>query len=219
MAGGYTNDAYPLGGMLFRPSVSELEYELNLRRYNSLLKYIASGTSQTVQQGPAGSGLGPTLESILYEIKNFKPAGRVTAEFDLVKLSETPSLNLNLFDQDSIHIPKYQAIVHVFGEVNNPGTLKYQPDYYISDYIQRSGGYDRFASEKEAIIISPNGDSYLANNSSFLRKRDIEIYPGSIIYIPRYIGKIEGLNYAAVVAPIFSSLAISAASLNAINSN
>ena len=45
----------------------------------------------------------------------------------------------------------------------------------------------------------------------------INIYPGSIIYAPRDIGKVTGVKYAATVSPILSSLALTLASLNSIN--
>ena len=75
-----------------------------------------------------------------------------------------------------------------------------------------------YGDRKRIIVISPNGDSSLYNRSLFSSfNNDNGIVPGSIIYIPREIGKLEGINYAAVVAPIFSSLALSLASLNSIN--
>ena len=55
-------------------------------------------------------------------------------------------------------------------------------------------------------------------SSAFINfKKNADIYPGTIIYVPREIGQLDGINYAAVVAPIFSSLALSLASLNSIN--
>ena len=44
-----------------------------------------------------------------------------------------------------------------------------------------------------------------------------QILPGSLIYVPRYIGKIDGISLASAVAPIVSSFALSIASLNSIN--
>jgi hypothetical protein len=38
-----------------------------------------------------------------------------------------------------------------------------------------------------------------------------------VIYVPRHVGKIDGVDFYATIAPIFSSLALSVASLNAIN--
>ena len=59
---------------------------------------------------------------------------------------------------------------------------------------------------------------FIASNIFFSGK-NVEIYPGSIIYAQRDIGKLSGLSYASAVAPILSSLAISLASLNSISND
>ena len=46
-----------------------------------------------------------------------------------------------------------------------------------------------------------------------------DIYPGSVVYVPRDIGKVEGINLIATLAPIFSSLALSVASVNSISND
>ena len=55
------------------------------------------------------------------------------------------------------------------------------------------------------------------NGISRFVNKSYEIYPGSVIYVPRHIGKVDGINLYATIAPIFSSLALSIASLNSIN--
>ena len=50
-----------------------------------------------------------------------------------------------------------------------------------------------------------------------MEKNDIDIYPGTLIYAPQEIGIVEGIEFYSIVAPIFSSLALSLASLNAIS--
>jgi protein involved in polysaccharide export with SLBB domain len=117
-----------------------------------------------------------------------------------------------------IMIPEYKSEVYVLGEVLNPGARLYKSSSSGKDYIETSGGLGKFAEKNRSIVIHPNGDAFLYNDSylSFLEK-NIDIYPGTIIYVPREIGVLEGINYAAVVAPIFSSLALSLASLNSIN--
>jgi hypothetical protein len=68
-------------------------------------------------------------------------------------------------------------------------------------------------------IISPNGMTQFYEISRFsnLFQSDIKLYPGTIIYAPRTIGKVEGIQFASIVAPILSSLALSLASLNSID--
>jgi hypothetical protein len=67
-------------------------------------------------------------------------------------------------------------------------------------------------------VIDPDGKTQIYNKKIFSFGRgDIDIYPGSIVYAPRNISKINGIQYAATVSPIISSVALSLASLNSIN--
>ena len=52
-----------------------------------------------------------------------------------------------------------------------------------------------------------------ANGLSFktLTGNQLDVYPGSVIYVPRELGAVKGLSYASVWAPIVSSLALSIA--------
>ena len=89
----------------------------------------------------------------------------------------------------------------------------------MQDYIDRSGGLTRYSSNDSIFIVSPNGETKKVHING-LRKyisQESDVYPGSVIYVPRHVGKIEGINYYATIAPIFSSLALSLASLNSIN--
>jgi polysaccharide biosynthesis/export protein len=85
----------------------------------------------------------------------------------------------------------------------------------LKDYIDQSGGFGRFADSDRVIIINPNGDAQVFKSKFFLQS-DPDIYPGSTIYVPREIGKLQGITLTATLAPIVSSLALSLASLNSI---
>jgi len=212
LAGGYSSNAYTFAGALTRDSTKEVEARINERIYQDMIAFIASNANA------AKSASGDTFALILNEFRNKKPVGRVTAEFDLDKMRASSNLDISLSDGDMIVIPEYKSEVYVLGEVLNPGARLYKSNLSGKDYIETSGGLGKFAEKNRSIIIHPNGDAFLYNDSylSFLEK-NVDIYPGTIIYVPREIGVIEGINYAAVVAPIFSSLALSLASLNSIN--
>jgi protein involved in polysaccharide export with SLBB domain len=214
LAGGYSKNAYTFAGSLTRESTKEVEKKINERIYQDMIKYIASNASAAQIAG------GNSFALILNEFRNSEPSGRITAEFDLNKIKTNPNLDISLSDGDEIVIPEYHSEVYVLGDVLNPGTKLYKPGNTGKDYIELSGGLGKFAEKNRTIIIHPNGDAFLYNNSitSYLKK-NVDIYPGTIIYVPREIGQLEGVNFAAVVAPIFSSLALSLASLNSINSN
>jgi polysaccharide biosynthesis/export protein len=214
-SGGYTDTAYPFGGSLLRESARELENIFANKSYNNLITYIASNPA--AMPNSAGDGLG----FLLSELKDYEPIGRVIVELDEANLKENIQDNIYLTDGDEIHIPSYTSNVFIFGEVGNPGSVLFKEGDSLLDYIERSGGLTRFSSKDSVFIVSPNGETKKAHVSG-LRKYlvdESEIYPGSVIYIPRHVGKIEGINYYATIAPIFSSLALSIASLNSINKN
>jgi hypothetical protein len=158
-----------------------------------------------------------SLAFILQEYRNLEPSGRIIAEFDLSKIRNDPSLDITLVASDEIHIPKITQMVYITGELLSPGALPYKPEYNFKDYIEVTGGYSEFSDNQRVIVINPNGSARLVRNKLFNFESRDSILPGSVIYVPREIGKIEGLNYAAVLAPVFSSLALSVASLNAID--
>ena len=86
----------------------------------------------------------------------------------------------------------------------------------LSDYLEQSGGLGKFADDDRIVVVKPNGDAEVLKDNLFFSYSDITIYPGSTIYVPREIGKLEGIEFTATLAPIVSSLALSLASLNSI---
>ena len=213
-AGGYTDNAYEYAGVLLRESAKEIERKINTRIYNDMIKFIAtSPLAKNIVSGGQSS-----LPLILSEFKNVEATGRIGAEFDISSLRNNPEKDTILADGDKIHIPSYTQEVFVLGEVVAPGARLYQTNLSVSDYISESGGIGAYGDKGRIIVIRPNGNANIYSKNIFY-KSSSDILPGSVIYVPREIGKLDGINLAAVVAPIFSSLAISLASLNSINSN
>ena len=210
-AGGYSSKAYSLAGILKREQVKELESKYSEKIYRNIISYLA--------QNPDQLKTNTQLGLILEEFKNVQPSGRIVTEFDLLKVKKDPSKNIFLEDGDEIHIPKLQNVVYVYGDVGDPKALSFKDFDNVSDYLSKAGGLNKTANKKHILVISPNGESKVVNMSKFssILKNDIDIYPGTLIYIPPEIGLVQGIEFYSIVAPIFSSLALSLASLNAIN--
>lgn len=213
-AGGYKQNAYPFGGVLLREGAKEIERKNNEKLYNNFIKYIASSISKGT-----GSQIGTALPTVLSELKNTEVYGRVQAEFDIDKLEDNPSNDIYLSDEDEIIIPKYQPIVFVYGEVQNPGGMRYTPNLGTKEYIRLAGGLTNFGNKNQIVVVDPSGASriYSNRNFEFNLNNEIDIYPGSLIYVSRDIDKVQGLEFTAASASIFSSLALALASLNSIN--
>jgi len=209
-AGSYTSKANPFGGVHIRKSIVEKEKESVKKSYNDLVKFlVASGSNVNISD---------SYLTFLALIKDYQPSGRIISDFNIDNLRANPSLDRILQDGDKIHIPYFQNDIYIFGEVMNPGSQVFHEDLTFQDYILNAGSLSRSADPNRIVIVYPNGQARLIENSLFksLQKKH-EIYPGSIIYVPRYIGKVDGIDLAATVAPILSSLAISLASLNSIS--
>ncbi|MDC1401435.1 SLBB domain-containing protein [Gammaproteobacteria bacterium] len=212
-AGGYTENAYPYGASLFRKKVAEIQQEAFDKTYASLINFLASnGGAKT-----AGVTSSANLPLILAELKAAKFKGRVSAEFSQRKVKKEASLDTILSDGDEIFVPFFSSDVYVTGDILNPGGRRYSSELKPSDYIEQSGGLGKFADNTRIVVIKPNGDAEVLKAKLFFSYSGSSVSPGSTIYVPREIGKLEGIAFTATLAPIVSSLALSLASLNSIN--
>lgn len=213
-AGGYKVDAYPFGGMLFNIRALELEAEYNDRLYNEAIKSLASAATSINKVNVT------SILPLLSEFKNLKPSGRITTEFNLEKIKTNPAKDTLLTPGDRIYVPYKKNVVHVFGEVLNPGSKAYTYGTSVKDYIKQSGGLNKSADKSSIILVYANGKAERVGlNSNIFGKKQSDVLPGSVIYITRDLDDIDGIQYFATISPILSSLAISLASLNSINNN
>ena len=126
-AGGYTNEAYPFGGILKRKKVEDLEQDYMEKSYRNLISFLV----QNPDKLEANTGIGMILE----EFKSLKASGRVVSEFDFQELKENPSKRTTLSDMDEIHIPHRSNVVYVYGDVGNPKALSFNDMYPANEYI------------------------------------------------------------------------------------
>ena len=199
--------------MLTRETLKKLEEEINDRIYKDLIKYIINRSSKTA----GGNGGESGLPLLLSEFKDTKPVGRMPAEFDLDILEQDQSKDIELKDGDSIFIPSMPTEVYVFGEVMNPGSRIYNPKFGFQSYINESGGLTNFALDSHIVIVSPDGVAQKGKRSLRFINESSNILPGTMIYVPREVGKRDNLEVSALMTNVFSSLAISLASLNSIS--
>jgi protein involved in polysaccharide export with SLBB domain len=168
-------------------------------------------------------GKGQLIALLTDQIKSSKPSGRVIAEFDLDILSAKPDLDTYLEDGDEIFVPAKTQQVYIFGDVAQEGAVRYMPNANIDKYLSMAGNMLETADKKQIFIVYPNGETYRYNSSSSILSivqvadNNELIYPGSIIYVPKKADIGSNLLVAQIWAPIISGLALSLASLNALN--
>ena len=213
-AEGYKDDAYPFGGILNNKKTLIVNQQAVDKLYRSFVqKLITKGDALFASEA---------IPFILEELKKSPVTGRVKAEFDIDIIKALPMLDTTLDDGDEIIIPTKTQQVYIYGEVNNPGAIRYKPGQNVSSYLINSGGELESADIKNIFVIHPNGEINRINNArlSFLNNRsnDVLIYPGSVIYIPREVLTKDPAMIASIWAPIVSALALSLTSLSVLDS-
>ena len=103
-AGGLTNEAFPLGGILTRESIKEKE-ELTLRKVESELTDILTSavTSGIIETSPAEV---LTIIEAMKQVENAQATGRLVTEFNPQIISSDRSLDTFLQPGDTIYMPK-----------------------------------------------------------------------------------------------------------------
>lgn len=209
-AGGYKEDAYIYGSALFRETAADQEKLFAQLNYSDTINYIISNI------GKANGGIsGSVLNLLAEEVRARYIEGRVVTNFNISTLKQDSSLDIDLMDNDRLHIPKIQKVVYLFGDFKKPSNYFYDPSLSPNDYIKMAGGLKDSAYD-ELLLIDPDGTTHIIKKAGFFNAQQ-QIYPGSIIYAQRDIGKLSGISYASAIAPILSGLAISLASLNSIS--
>jgi len=210
-SGGYTKTAYPFGGIYNNEASKEVAEIAAKKLYNDLVELILNQTASN----PESSDVTAILE-LANTVDDIEPSGRVNVEFDLGKILENPELNTTLQNLDEIIIPEISNYVYIFGEVSNEGTAKFQSGRNFQYYIDKQGGFLNSADIGAVYILQPNGDSIKADiqKNIFMNnpKKVVQIYPGSIIYVPRdiddgYLRRQSIQAYAAILGNIGVSLA------------
>ncbi len=214
IAGGYNNSAYPFGGVLENEQTKNINEKAGEKLYESFIDELSNISSSVVpQQGEMGF-----LAEIITEIKNTKPSGRVSAEFDLEKLKNDPSLDILLQDGDKVTIPEFLDHIYIYGEINTEGTIRYKEGADFKYYIDKKGGYSPYANKKNVYVLHPNGETTLVadNKNIFMRQRkdNMVLYPGSVIFIPRETAKIPFSVAAQAYASILGNIGVSLASVS-----
>ena len=212
-AGGYKENAYLYGSALFRNEALDKEKLFAQLNYSDTVNYIISNIGKTNAEISSS-----VLDLLAEELRSRSYEGRVITDFNLNNLKANPSLDIKLFDKDKIVIPEIQKVVYLFGDFRKPSNYIYDPALDPKDYIKLAGGLKDSAYD-EILVIDPDGKTHIFVSSFLSIGNSVEIFPGSIIYAQRDIGKLSGLSYASAVSPILSSLAISLASLNSITND
>ena len=212
-AGGYTQNAYQFGAIYLNEDakkVNELSKEI---LYQEFLDSIIAASQQNI------GDLTPVVK-LTEDIKNTSPNGRV-----VINLLNDASIDLyTIKEGDELFVPERNNVVYVYGEISSEGAVMYSDNQDVEFFVEKSGGYKKFADNESIYILHPNGESqlYRSKRSIFERspKSEIRIYPGSIIFVPRELDDSAPRRLAAqAYVSLLGNLGLTLASLSAISND
>ena len=217
-AGGYNSNAYPFGAVYLNNNAKVVNQKSKEILYQEFLDNIIA-----VSQRNIGNNFDLTpLVKLTEEIKNTEPSGRVVVNLTNITNNETNKVQIK--DGDELIIPEISNNVYVYGEVSTEGSVMYSANQDVNYFVNRSGGFKKFADVNSIYILHPNGESVRYENKRNVfesqPKSEVKIYPGSIIFVPRKLDESTSRRLATqAYVSILGNLGIALASLSTINNN
>jgi protein involved in polysaccharide export with SLBB domain len=215
-AGGYTDNAYPFGAVFENMNAKAINKMAKELLYREFLDNIIALSQQNLS---GDFDMAPVI-ALTKEINDLEPNGRMVVDV----LSEDSVSYVGIQDGDVLVIPEKNNTVYVYGEVSQEGSVMFSPNKDVNYFINKSGGYKKYADAKAIYILHPNGETerYSRNRNIFENKpkSDIKIYPGSVIFVPKELNNSSAKTLAAqAYVSILGNLGLALASLNSISSN
>ena len=212
-AGGYTENAYQFGAIYLNEDaklINELSKEI---LYQEFLDNILSLSQQNI----SGFDLTPIIK-LTEEIKRTDVNGRVVVDL----LNEDTIDFYNIKEGDELFVPERNNVVYVYGETSTEGAVMFSENKSVDYFVDKSGGFKKFADNESIYILHPNGESQLYRSKRNIfesrPKSEVKIYPGSIIFVPRALDESAPRRLATqAYVSILGNLGIALASLSALN--
>jgi protein involved in polysaccharide export with SLBB domain len=214
-AGGYTANAYLFGAVFTRKSVqaaqetSQREMIANLeiavlRRENSFPFMSDEGKAEEQSNIERN-------KKLLDILKNKMISGRVVIKFELPENMKGTNNDIVLEDGDAIEIPKIQNTINIIGAVFQPGAQVYSSKLKASDYLNKMGGFTKYADQGAVSILRADGSTVSRQQgynvlSAVLNPGDMIIVPERVDYVDIFTIIKEGTRWVYELAVTYGMI-------------
>lgn len=221
-AGGFTEDAYLFGAVFTRESVRQREQEaINRihRQMDDLLADLHMSPSVNKDSKLPETQSASDVYQVISRLKPEAAVGRMVIDLEQASVSCDENWDIALEDGDKLFIPRYQEEVSVVGQVYFPQSHQYRKDRAALDYINLSGGTKELAQREHAYIVQANGEVMSVRSPAstwgwLLSPKNVSVTPGSTIYVPLSVDRINGREFTESWIDLIYKLSISAASVD-----
>jgi protein involved in polysaccharide export with SLBB domain len=145
--------------------------------------------------------------------------GRVGVDLPSVLQNPNDRDNLLLIDGDSVHVPRYNALVSVSGAVNSAVAIPHEPGASMSYYIGAAGGATRNADAKRPYVVQANGKVETKHRYLGVISTQPTPRPGSQIVVPSRdpADKRDVMQFLSTMTQVLGSLVTIAVVLSRTN--
>jgi protein involved in polysaccharide export with SLBB domain len=217
-AGGFRQGAYPVGAVLLRNQVREMEEKSRDELIRQLETESAGAKLSPTVNGQEEIGtlqfINAQQKQIVQQLKSQPPTGRLVIKINpnIAAWENTP-VDIELRSGDVLTIPKKPSFVLVTGQVYNSAALTFVPGKNAGWYLSHAGGPTNMANKKDIFVIRANGSVVGRDSGGWYSNNVLEtkMQPGDIVVVPQKImGGSNTLRNILATAQIMSSIAITA---------
>jgi len=201
ISGGFTNSAFAAGAGFFRNSVAKTFNQKMSSLADQLEENLLRSQKSTIEsslqsQDKKNESIFLKQERLVQRLRETSSPGRIAMDVisNQEEFKNSPH-DLILEEGDRLLLPSTPSTVNVLGQVFNPNTLAWQPDFKPNDYLNATGGTTRSADKENIYILKANGrvvPFHQLSKGSFSwitgRKhshhKSINIGPGDSILVP-----------------------------------
>ncbi|MBN2068135.1 MAG: SLBB domain-containing protein [Opitutales bacterium] len=209
-AGGFTEQASPVGGVFLRESLRRKEQQ-QLDRLRDRVR--ADLTAASIEKSVTGGEIAEYGTNLLDQLEAVEAVGRMVIDLPAMIQGKGNYPDVILKNGDILYIPQAQQEVMVLGEVLHPTSHIFRDGVGYEDYIEMSGGTSTRADTDRIYIIKANGSVQTTQSSSLWFPARVNIEPGDSIIVPFDADYISPLPLWKDVTGIIYNLAVSAAAV------
>ena len=217
--GGFRSTAYPVGAVLERVEVRQMEE----KGRQELIRRIEASTA-TVSFSPSSTGqdqaailqaLQQQQSQTLSRLRSQPAVGRLVINIssNVSEWENTPA-DIFLRAGNVITIPRKPNFVLAYGQVYNPTAVTYDPGKPASWYLAQAGGPTELAYKKAIYVIRANGSVITSQGNGWFKGSvlDAKLRPGDILVVPeKVLGGSTAWKTALETAQLVANLAVAAA--------
>lgn len=191
-AGGFTKDAYLFGAKFTRESVKNAQEaqgkalisrlrEDTVRRGREIISGALSEEDRAAKEAQLVKS-----EELLKLLEERTMDGRVIVqlEYPLEDFARSKD-DIELEDEDVLHIPMVSKVVLVLGEVYNPSSVIYDSSQNVKYYLRQVGGPNKNADAGSVYIIRADGS--VISRDQRVNVMATKLYPGDSIIVPQLL--------------------------------